>query len=184
MPLLSCGSKPLASSFLTGDGSHMVLWTSVVLHVIALALNVTANSVFISNYDAQGVLLGWALSSLIMHSLAVVGTVVVTGFFKDPMAHPLINTAGLGLFLCALVATEQISYAQHYEPLLVNGTKVDGTKVDSAENVGFDVLTSTPKSTFRDTSNSPTPFLYPNRSPIIFLFSSNSSRWRPSLPTR
>ena len=48
MPLLSCGSKPLASSFLTGDGSHMVLW---------------------------------ALSSLIMHCLAVLGTVLVTGFF-------------------------------------------------------------------------------------------------------
>ena len=81
MPLLSCGSKPLASSFLTGDGSHMVLWTSVALHVIALVLNVTANSVFISNYDARGVMLGWALSSLIMHCLAVLGTVLVTGFF-------------------------------------------------------------------------------------------------------
>ena len=37
MPVFSCGAQPLAPSFLTG-GTHMGLWTAVVIHVAALAL--------------------------------------------------------------------------------------------------------------------------------------------------
>ena len=48
-PLWSCGAQPLAKSFLTGDGSHMNLWTSVVLHVAALAFNMAANIIFFVN---------------------------------------------------------------------------------------------------------------------------------------
>jgi hypothetical protein len=111
-PLWSCGSMPLAPSFLTGTGSHMTLWTSVILHVAALALNLTANiTFFINSTDATADLLWtWALTSLIAHSLAVVSTVVITGFVKDVFTTPLINTLLMGLFLGGLLATAKISY--------------------------------------------------------------------------
>ena len=111
-PLFSCGAQPLAPSFLTGNGSHMVLWTSVILHVAALALNMTANIAFFVNSGdtASNILLGWGITSLTLHTLAVLGTVVVTGFVKDVFGTPLINTLGMGLFLGAIIATAKISY--------------------------------------------------------------------------
>ena len=48
-PLFSFGRVPLAPSYLTGDGSHMTLWTSILLHVIAVCLNMTANIAFMIN---------------------------------------------------------------------------------------------------------------------------------------
>lgn len=117
-PLWSCGSLPLAPSFLTGNGSHMTLWTSIILHVAALALNLTANITFFvqSGETAASLLMGWAISSLAMHSLAVLGTVVVTAFVKDVFSTPLVNTIGMGLFLGGILATAKISYAHSGEP--------------------------------------------------------------------
>ena len=113
-PIFSCGAQPLAPSFLTGNGSHMVLWTSVVIHVIALVLNLAANCIFFVNSGetASDMFMGWAVASLVMHTLGVVGTVVSTGFIKDCFATPLINTLGIGLFLGGLLATAKISYTQ------------------------------------------------------------------------
>jgi hypothetical protein len=111
-PLFSCGASPLAPSFLTGNGSHMVLWTSIILHVAALALNLTANIAFFINSGetAADLLFTWGLTSLIMHTLAVLGTVAVTAFVKDVFSTPLINTLGMGLFLGGILATAKISY--------------------------------------------------------------------------
>jgi hypothetical protein len=111
-PLFSCGASPLAPSFLTGTGSHTMLWTSIILHVAALALNMTANITFFINSGetAADLLWTWALASLIAHSLAVVGTVLVTGFVKDVFTTPVINTLFMGLFLGGILATAKISY--------------------------------------------------------------------------
>ena len=51
-PLFSFGRVSLAPSYLTGDGSHMTLWTSILLHVIAVCLNLVANISFFVNSSA------------------------------------------------------------------------------------------------------------------------------------
>ena len=47
---------------LAGDGSHMGLWCSVVIHVVALALTVSANMIFFFNTGdkASDLLMGCA----------------------------------------------------------------------------------------------------------------------------
>ena len=111
-PLFSCGSMPLAPSFLTGNGSHMVLWCSVVIHVMALILNITANVLFFakSGDTAGDLLFTWGICSLVMHTFAVLGAVISTALVKDSFAMPLINTLGVGLFLGGILATAKISY--------------------------------------------------------------------------
>lgn len=111
-PVFSFGRVPLAPSVLTGDGSHMNLWVSVVLHVAALALTITANSLFFANYGstASHISIGWGVSSLTMFSLAVVGTVVSTALVRDAFSMPMLNTLIVGLFLGALVATAKVAY--------------------------------------------------------------------------
>ena len=105
-PLFSCGGKPLAPSFLTGNGSHVALWTSVLIHVVALAFNTAANLLFFvasdSSSDFMNIL---AIMSLALHATAVIGTVVSTGFIKDVFAMPLFNTVGAGLFFMGFAAT-------------------------------------------------------------------------------
>jgi hypothetical protein len=125
MPIFSCGAQPLAPSFLTGNGSHLNLWVSVVIHVAALALTITANAIFMSADRSQGLdlLWGWSLSSIIGHTLAVLGTLVATALIKDTLAAPLVNTLGCGMFLGALVATGKLSYSH------------SGLPADAAENV-------------------------------------------------
>jgi hypothetical protein len=59
LPIFSFGSKPLAPSMLTGDGSHMGFWTAVVLHVAALALNITCNIIFFTASHSDGQDLLW-----------------------------------------------------------------------------------------------------------------------------
>lgn len=112
MPLFSCGGSPLAQSFLTGDGKHMTLWFSVVLHVIAIGLNLAANVAFFVNSSdtASDLLMGWAVCSLLMHLVAVIGTLVTTAFIRDVFKQPMLNTLGIGLFLGALLATAKVSY--------------------------------------------------------------------------
>lgn len=129
-PLFSFGRVPLAPSFLTGDGSHMTLWTSVVIHIIAVALNFTANIAFFVNSGetAADLLMGWAICSLTMHTLAVLGTVVYTAFVKDSFGKPLLTTLGIGLFLGGLLATAKISY-----------THGQAQPADSVENVNFNL---------------------------------------------
>ena len=126
-PVFSCGGQPLAPSFLTGDGSHMGLWVSVAIHLVALALTVTSNIVFFTADRSEGLDLvwGWALSSLIGQSCAVLGTVVSTGFVKDCLSMPIMNTFGAGLFLCAFIATAKVSYSH------------SGLPADASENVLF-----------------------------------------------
>ena len=111
-PLFSCGSMPLAPSFLTGNGSHMVLWTSVVIHVMALVFNIAANVLFFakSGDTAADLLWTWSISSLAMHTIGVLGTVVSTALVKDSFVMPLVNTLGVGLFLGGILATAKISY--------------------------------------------------------------------------
>lgn len=90
----------------------MGLWTSVVIHVVALALTITANVLFFVNSGktAADLLMGWAICSLLFHTLGVAGTVVSTALIKDTFAMPLLNTLGIGLFIGALLATAKISY--------------------------------------------------------------------------
>ena len=128
-PVFSCGAQPLAPSFLTGSGSHMGLWVSISLHVAALAMNITANSLFFAADRSTGLdlLWGWALSSIIGHTLAVVGTLVTTALIKDVVHQPLLNTLGFGLFIGSLVASGKISYAH------------SGLPADSAENVFYNL---------------------------------------------
>ena len=111
-PLFSFGRVRLAPSYLTGDGSHMTLWTSILLHVVAVCLNMTANIAFFTNSGstAADLLMGWAICSLVMHTLAVLGTVVFTAIVKDAFNKPLLATLGIGLFLGGLLATAKISY--------------------------------------------------------------------------
>jgi hypothetical protein len=111
-PVFSFGRVPLAPSFLTGDGSHMGLWVSVVIHVAALTLTITANSLFFANSGstASHISIGWAVASLTMFSLGVVGTVVSTALVRDVFAMPLLNTLGIGLFFGAVLATAKIAY--------------------------------------------------------------------------
>ena len=117
MPLFSFGAQPLAPSFLTGSGSHMVLWTSITLHVIALALTVSANAVYFAADGAKlDLFQGWAISSITMHSLAVLGTLVSTALIKDVLMAPLVNTLGAGLFTGGLLATAKIAYAHSNMP--------------------------------------------------------------------
>ena len=102
----------MAHSFLTGDGKHITLWFSVVLHVLALGLNLAANvAFFVNGADAAfDLLIGWAACSLSMHLLAVIGTLVTTALIRDVFKQPIVNTVGLGLFLGALLATAKVSY--------------------------------------------------------------------------
>lgn len=66
---------------------------------------------FSQSGDAEADLLWtWALTSIIAHSLAVLGTVIVTAFVKDVFATPLINTVFFGLFIGSMLATAKISY--------------------------------------------------------------------------
>lgn len=125
-PLFSCGSQPLAPSFLTGNGSHMVLWASVLLHVAALVLNITANSLFFteSTESTPEIWTGWAVTSIVMHSLAVFGTVTVTGFVKDVFAVPLINMIGMGLFLGSIIATTKMSYTHGLAQVATTGENI------------------------------------------------------------
>ena len=110
-PLFSFGRVPLAPSYLTGDGSHMTLWTSVLLHVIAVGVNLIANIAFFVNSGetAADLLMGWAIVSVTCHTLAVVGTVLYTALVRDTWGKPLFSTLGIGLFLSALLATAKIS---------------------------------------------------------------------------
>jgi hypothetical protein len=106
-PILSMGRVALAPSMLTGDGSHANLWTSVVLHVAALVLTITANSIFIGDgglngHHAQGT---WAFTSTLMFTLAVLGTIASTAFVRDVFAVPMINTLIFGLFLVSFSST-------------------------------------------------------------------------------
>jgi hypothetical protein len=129
MPLFSCGSQALAPSLLTGDGSHMALWASVLIHVTALALNLAANIVFFTSSHAPGMDLvwTWALFSLIAHILAVVGTLVYTGFVRNALTMPTVLTLGTGLFFGAIVATSKVSFAH------------SGMPADSTENVLYNL---------------------------------------------
>lgn len=129
MPLFSCGSQALAPSLLTGDGSHMALWSSVLIHVTALALNLAANIVFFTSSHAPGMDLvwTWALFSLIGHILAVVGTLVYTGFVRNALTMPTVLTIGTGLFSIAIVATAKVSFAH------------SGMPADSTENVLYNL---------------------------------------------
>lgn len=129
-PVFSFGRVPLVPSFLTGDGSHAMLWTSVLLHVVALAINITANAAyFINSHDTSGDLLkGWAYTSLISHILAVIGTVVYTALVKDTFSKPMFSTFGIGLFLTALLSTAKISY-----------THATAMAADSVENVNYNL---------------------------------------------
>jgi len=54
--------------------------------------------------------MGWAICSLSMHLIAVIGTLVTTAFIRDVFKQPIINTVGIGLFLGALLATAKVSY--------------------------------------------------------------------------
>lgn len=124
MPLFSFGSQPLAPSFLTGNGSHMVLWTSVVLHVIALSLTVSANAIyFAGDHTNLDILQGWAISSITMHALGVLGTLVSTALIKDVLQAPIVNTLGAGLFTGGLLATAKIAYF-HSALLAADSTEV------------------------------------------------------------
>ena len=58
MPIFSCGRVKLAPSFLTGTGTHLNLWCSVLIHVAAIATNLAANISFtVNSYDNSGDLL-------------------------------------------------------------------------------------------------------------------------------
>lgn len=54
---------------------------------------------------------GWALTSLIGHTLAVVAVLLITDFFKDALGMPIANTFIFAFFLGAMMATLKISYA-------------------------------------------------------------------------
>lgn len=124
-PILSLGRVPLAPSMLTGDGSHANLWTSVVLHVAALVLTITANSIFIGDGGLtkhhQGT---WALTSTVMFTLAVLGTIASTAFIRDVFAVPMINTLIFGLFLVSFASTATL-----YEARTVTDGGSDGELV-------------------------------------------------------
>jgi hypothetical protein len=111
-PIFSCGAVRLAPSFLTGNGSHLVLWVSVIIHIIAVGLNTAANIAFFVNSGdtAADVLMGWAICSMTMHTIAVIGTVLSTAFVKDVFSTPLVNTLGFALFMGGLMATLKASY--------------------------------------------------------------------------
>ncbi len=129
MPLFSFGRVPLAPSLLTGNGSHMVLWTSILLHLAALGLTLAANIVYFveDRNTSLDLLKGWAISSMAMQSAAVLGTVIVTGFVRDVFSTPLTNTLGFGLFLGSVLATAKISYAH------------SGMEADSAEVILYNL---------------------------------------------
>lgn len=63
-----------------------------------------------------------------MHTLAVLGTVVSTGFIRDPFSMPLASTLGMGLFLGGLLATAKISYTHGLSK-----------PADSGENVTYNL---------------------------------------------
>jgi hypothetical protein len=129
MPIFSCGSQPLAPSLLTGDGSHMVFWTSAAIHVVALALNMAANIVFFtaSHSENMDLLWTWALFSLIAHAIAVLGTLTYTGFVRNALSMPMVLTLGNGLFFGSIVATAKVSFAH------------SGMPADSTENVLYNL---------------------------------------------
>jgi hypothetical protein len=129
MPVFSCGAQALAPSLLTGDGSHMTFWTAVVIHVAALALNLSANIVFMmaSHSDGADLLWAWALFSLITHTIAVLGTLTYTGFVRNALGMPNLLMLVFGLFFGAIVATGKISYAH------------SGMAADAAENVLYNL---------------------------------------------
>ena len=98
MPVLSFGAQALAHSFLT-TGSHMGFWTAIVIHVAALTLNITANSLFFASdgaTDTNDLMWGWAISSLIGHTLAVIGVLAHVGFVKVQ------DTTTTQLFVCTV----------------------------------------------------------------------------------
>jgi hypothetical protein len=129
MPVFSFGAQALAPSLLTGDGSHMGLWTSVVIHVVALALNMSANIVFFTSSHAPGMDLvwTWALFSIIAHTLAVLGTLTYTAFVRNALSMPVTLTIGNGLFFSAIVATAKVSFSH------------SGFPADSTENVLYNL---------------------------------------------
>jgi len=112
MPLFSCGSSPLAPSFLSGNGSHMALWTSILIHVVALAINMAANIVLLTADHAEGrdILWVFAIISLVAHISAVVGTLVFTGFVRNALSMPIVLTLGTGLFGIGLMYTVKCTY--------------------------------------------------------------------------
>lgn len=128
MPIFSCGAQALAPSLLTGDGTHMTFWYNVVLHVAAMALNLSANIVYFTSTHTDGadLLFAWALTSTLAHTLAVVGVLAYTGFVKDALGMPNVLTLLLGLFVGALVATGKVAYAHS-----------GSFAADSAENILF-----------------------------------------------
>lgn len=130
MPVFSFGRLPLMPSVLTGDGSHMNLWISVVLHVVALALTITANALFFSdaNDSTKRLYIGWAIFSMLLFILAVAGTVVSTALIRDSFSMPLLNTFLGGCFLGSLVATIKISY--------LHGALLSS---DSGENITYNL---------------------------------------------
>ena len=117
-PVFSCGRVRLAPSFLSGNGSHLSLWTAVLIHVAALITNMTANIAFIVNsYSNSGdILKGWAFVSLIFHTLAVLTVLITTALFKNVVDKVLVNTAIFGLFMAAILATVLASYAHAAQP--------------------------------------------------------------------
>ena len=129
MPIFSCGAQALAPSLLTGDGSHMTFWTSVVIHVAALAINMAANIVFFtaSHSDGADLIWTWSLYSLIAHAVAVLGTLTYTAFVRSAVSMPTMLTLGLGLFLSALLATMKTGLMHVSFP------------ADSTENVLFNL---------------------------------------------
>lgn len=118
MPVFSCGAQALAPSLLTGDGSHMTFWTSIVIHVAALALNLSANIVFFTADHSEGADLvwSWALFGLITEVVAVLGVLTYVGFVKDTLSMPLILTLGFGLFFGSITAMAKISFAHSSFP--------------------------------------------------------------------
>lgn len=118
MPIFSCGSQPLAPSLLTGDGSHMAFWVAMVIHVAALALNLSANIVYMADTHVDGadLLFSWALFSIIAQALAVVGVLAYTGFVKNALSMPSVLTFLVGLYFAGIVATGKLSYAHSGMP--------------------------------------------------------------------
>ena len=131
---------------------------------------------FVNSTDATADLLWtWALTSIIAHSLAVVGTVVVTGFVKDVFTTPLMNTLLMGLFLGGILATAKISYT--------HGLAQEAT---STENVHTDAIAATvPMLPIRSCDLTNLAFAFDlRRSRTICPLPSRRLRSAPSCPTR
>lgn len=129
MPVFSFGAAKLAPSLLTGDSSHMTLWTSIVIHVVALALTIAANVVFFTHERSEGLDLywTWAVVSIVSQCVAVVGTLLYTGFVKNALGMPNTLVLGFGLFFLSIVSSAKISFAH------------SGLPADSTENVLYNL---------------------------------------------